>query len=187
MIAWRGAYPIPKAEDYTFIRAQLLDEYMASVDRVHVQDVLIECICRGGNWPTVFDTVLGQYRSLTLDEWVDRRVQWSSEKLLKRLTRECWKRIRKRIWERDGGVCHVCDRRMSFDIYQCGHIIDRVIGGCDRDSNLVAMCAPCNRYVKGFHRSHDEYQYWLGIDPAVADARAYARRHNNLFGQPVSS
>lgn len=78
---------------------------------------------------------------------------------LRRATSEDWSSIRRRIWIRDGGVCHVCTFGVVWE-YDCGHIIDRAVGGTDRDSNLVVMHGGCNQ-LKPPHRTREQYEAWL--------------------------
>ena len=60
----------------------------------------------------------------------------------RRGTLESWSVIRRRIYERDRGVCQICGRQTRIDgDYECGHIIDRYVGGSDRDDNLLWSCA----------------------------------------------
>lgn len=82
-----------------------------------------------------------------------------------------WDKLRKFVLERDGGRCFVC--RLSVgDDYECGHIIDRMVGGPDRASNLVAMHTMCNR-MKGVHHTREEVVVW--ITESHATVRKLAR------------
>jgi len=75
-----------------------------------------------------------------------------------------WNTVRKSIYARDGGVCHVCGDDVPREYYECGHIVDRCRGGSDRPSNLVCMCNVCNR-LKPVHATRDEYVRWA-TEPA---------------------
>jgi hypothetical protein len=75
-------------------------------------------------------------------------------------TDEPWRAIRRRIHERDGGHCGVCGLMVGPGEYDCGHIIDRMCGGSDRDDNLVTMCGHCNQ-AKPPHETLDEYRQWI--------------------------
>jgi 5-methylcytosine-specific restriction endonuclease McrA len=70
-----------------------------------------------------------------------------------------WDQTRQRIWERDGGVCQVCGDAIAWQQYECGHIIDRCVGGSDRPSNLVCMCILCNR-LNPLTKTRAEYLAW---------------------------
>jgi 5-methylcytosine-specific restriction endonuclease McrA len=70
-----------------------------------------------------------------------------------------WDQTRQLIWERDGGVCQVCGDAIEWREYECGHIIDRCVGGSDRLSNLVCMCIVCNR-LKPLTKTRAEYLAW---------------------------
>jgi hypothetical protein len=70
-----------------------------------------------------------------------------------------WDQTRQLIWERDGGACQVCGDSITWQQYECGHIIDRCVGGSDRLSNLVCMCILCNR-LKPLTKTRAEYLAW---------------------------
>jgi hypothetical protein len=82
-----------------------------------------------------------------------------------------WDQTRQLIWERDGRVCQVCGDSITWQQYECGHIIDRCVGGSDRPSNLVCMCIVCNR-LKPLTETRAEYMAWAHQDgPAMEIAR----------------
>ena len=70
-----------------------------------------------------------------------------------------WLHLRALVYERDHGVCQVCGDAIDRDSYECGHIIDRVVGGSDRLSNLVCMCITCNR-LKPLTETREQYIAW---------------------------
>lgn len=80
--------------------------------------------------------------------------------LVQRGTSESWSIIRSRVFARDRGVCLVCGLPILSDDWECGHIIDRCVGGTDRDANLVAMHTMCNR-IKPLHETRDAYFAWV--------------------------
>lgn len=51
-----------------------------------------------------------------------------------------WDRTRQRILKRDAGVCGYCGREATT----VDHIIAKVSGGTDDDSNLISCCVTCN-------------------------------------------
>ncbi len=71
-----------------------------------------------------------------------------------------WDTLRKHVYERDKGVCQVCGEWTAPEIYECGHVIDRCVGGLDELSNLVAMCICCNR-LKPEHATRAAYDEWI--------------------------
>ena len=71
-----------------------------------------------------------------------------------------WTALRTYVLERDRGRCFVCRMPIGEGEYECGHIIDRMVGGPDRASNLVAMHTTCNR-LKGVHESRQEFVVWM--------------------------
>jgi SOS response regulatory protein OraA/RecX len=70
-----------------------------------------------------------------------------------------WSHLRALVYERDHGVCQVCGDAIDLDSYECGHIIDRVVGGSDRLCNLVCMCISCNR-LKPLTETREAYIVW---------------------------
>ena len=105
---------------------------------------------------------------------VSRGVTEAAEKAAQRATRFTWQQIRQIIWERDQGICQVCGVSLLPELYECGHIIDRFVGGSDRLSNLVAMCVVCNQ-LKPFTESHDLYVAWASTGgPIWATAEMFA-------------
>lgn len=71
-----------------------------------------------------------------------------------------WEALRTLVWERDNGICQVCLEKILWEDYECGHIIDRCVGGPDHLSNLVVMCVLCNR-MKPVHETREDYATWV--------------------------
>lgn len=111
------------------------------------------------------------------DEWIDALIEHKKErerqrerifemipcmkadKAAARGTLLNWNRLRKLVWERDSGICQVCGRTLSWEQWECGHIVDRCVGGTDKPGNLVVMCIICNR-LKPLHVTHEDYEAW---------------------------
>lgn len=70
------------------------------------------------------------------------------------------KEIRRAAYNRDGGKCQVCKQDVDFDLFECGHIIDRVMGGKSELDNLVVMCLRCNK-VKPRHSNREDFDRWV--------------------------
>jgi 5-methylcytosine-specific restriction endonuclease McrA len=51
-----------------------------------------------------------------------------------------WRKIRKRILERDGYTCQACGGEAN----SVDHIVPRALNGGDDEWNLQALCTPCN-------------------------------------------
>ena len=47
-------------------------------------------------------------------------------------------RVKKRVWERDGGACVVCGRRTN--VMPNAHYISRAHGGLGIEQNIVTLC-----------------------------------------------
>jgi 5-methylcytosine-specific restriction endonuclease McrA len=103
---------------------------------------------------STIDQMKAQQRWLLEDE----PYRHAAEAALKGTTLS-WDQTRQLIWERDGGVCQVCGDSIAWQQYECGHIIDRCVGGADRLSNLVCMCIVCNR-LKPLTETRAEYIAW---------------------------
>lgn len=57
------------------------------------------------------------------------------------ITGESWRHLRLRVLVRDGFRCAYCGEGGAT---HCDHVMPRVRGGLDLESNLVAACAACN-------------------------------------------
>ena len=59
-------------------------------------------------------------------------------------------KLRRRVWEKRfpallQGTCLCCDVDLSYDCFECGHVIARCLGGPDHVDNLEPVCGSCNR------------------------------------------
>ena len=61
------------------------------------------------------------------------------------------KRIRDLVWKQYSNKtvdkCYVCSEMISFDNFECGHIIARSRGGSNKLENLKPVCGPCNKGI----------------------------------------
>ena len=118
-----------------------------------------------------------QEQHSSIGEWLDALAAWQerrdvvhrifqgealakADRAAQRGTSVDWEVLRRHIWERDKGICQVCGKRTVPEDYECGHIIDRFVGGSDRPTNLVVMCTGCNQ-AKPFHETREEYNEWM--------------------------
>lgn len=69
---------------------------------------------------------------------------------------EVWRRIRKRIFERDNYTCGYCDARGGR--LECDHIIPVAAGGSHDDENLITSCKPCNQAKRSKVVSVEEWR-----------------------------
>lgn len=51
---------------------------------------------------------------------------------------------RKRVYERDKGICAYCGKHVPFHGFHIDHVIPLAKGGNNEDSNLVVSCPSCN-------------------------------------------
>ena len=57
-----------------------------------------------------------------------------------------WEATRKRVLERDSGLCQACLRKNRVTIGdECHHVKPRAQGGSDDPANLTTLCGPCHR------------------------------------------
>lgn len=98
--------------------------------------------------------VLGVFRKF---EWVDRivyktqnNVNYINMNHISTDTRIKIKaKLRKSVWttynkDSINGVCQVCNDRVEYDTFQCGHIQSVFYGGHTMLKNLVPICGKCN-------------------------------------------
>lgn len=63
---------------------------------------------------------------------------------------------RKRVYQRDNGVCAYCKRRLSFEDFCIDHIIPLARGGNNEECNLTVSCMKCN--LKKHTMTADEFK-----------------------------
>lgn len=51
----------------------------------------------------------------------------------------------KRNGDKIQGVCYCCDKKITYDNFECGHIIAFAQGGETTVNNMEAICRKCNR------------------------------------------
>ena len=57
-----------------------------------------------------------------------------------------WQKLRRRILERDRGLCRVCARAGRVTLAaEVDHIVNKAAGGTDDERNLQAICRPCHQ------------------------------------------
>lgn len=72
---------------------------------------------------------------------------WSCKNAMRRtrrfkVTHVTWSR--EEIYERDHGICYMCNRNVPFDEYQVEHLIPLSKGGADAPYNIAVSCRGCN-------------------------------------------
>jgi len=53
-------------------------------------------------------------------------------------------RLNQRLWERDGGICGICGLPVDLADVEPDHVVQRMVGGSDDESNLRAAHRICN-------------------------------------------
>lgn len=58
--------------------------------------------------------------------------------------------LKSHVWERRNGKfkdgqCYVCDEKLSYSDFECGHVVPFCLGGTTDLDNLEPICTKCNR------------------------------------------
>lgn len=95
-----------------------------------------------------------------------------------------WKRVRKVVFARDGGVCMKCGNRVKAGDFHVDHIVPVAGGGDEWDlANLELSCAACN-LSKGV-KVEIEYVVLESAQPASNPQGKAGRRLCPVCGGPV--
>lgn len=95
------------------------------------------------------------------------------------------------IYDRTGGYCHICHKKLAFQNYACfgrrgaweiEHSVAHALGGTDRLCNLYAACIHCNRRKQ--HASTRTARRWNGqtCAPLSAERRRQLKNENAWAG-----
>lgn len=57
-------------------------------------------------------------------------------------------RHRLSLYKRDGGICHICDLPVPWELFSLDHIVPRSFGGCSARDNLATSHLSCNNERK---------------------------------------
>ncbi len=57
-------------------------------------------------------------------------------------------RVRLRVWDRAGGYCSMCRRKIAAETWECDHIRALVNGGTNSEDNLQVLCSWCHKSQK---------------------------------------
>ena len=56
------------------------------------------------------------------------------------------KRVKLRVWEREGGKCHRCTRKIRpGEAFVYEHVHALILGGENRENNIALSCAACGK------------------------------------------
>ena len=60
------------------------------------------------------------------------------------------KKVRNEVWQSHNGdliygTCYCCSENISFNNFECGHIIPHSKGGSSNKENLKPICSSCNK------------------------------------------
>lgn len=73
------------------------------------------------------------------------------------VTEREWRRLRDRVFARDGYACVYCRAKPPLGELQADHVVPRALDGRSTIENLATSCGPCNR-AKGASPLHE----WQG-------------------------
>jgi len=87
---------------------------------------------------------------------------------------EKWRAFRRRIWERDRGLCRLCGQPVALSpAMHIDHVVPRALGGPDHWDNLRIVHAACNQARRRHTRAREEVRH-------RPDGTAYTR-HTRSF------
>src|SRR5262245_6303698 len=86
--------------------------------------------------------------------------------------------LRKQIWAKTGGTCHVCGGRAGKR-WQADHVVPWKLGGTREVDNYLPICRECNR----LRWSHDPKVIRLVLRMGVY--AKHAIRHNTALGKEM--
>lgn len=103
------------------------------------------------------------------------------------------KEERQQVYEKYGGHCAYCGRKIEYKDMQVDHMIPLRLGGADDMSNYMPACRMCNHYkrgntLEGFRKmvetipeklERDSYIYRVGL--AFENVEAHDKRINFYF------
>lgn len=111
-------------------------------------------------WSVFFANIMRYEHIQDIESWVIENAEKALRPKRASQTTISWNKTRSLVYDRDGGVCDICQDKIEYEVYHAGHIIDRVCGGTDRLENLVCMCSLCNIVFKPLHETKEEYEEW---------------------------
>lgn len=91
--------------------------------------------------------------------------------------------LRQRIYERDQGICRICQLFIHFEEFQLGHLVDICVGGGHADENLTVMCGDCNDR-KPLHLTLQEFEQWNAV-PYPEKFFCYRPLKKKRFALPI--
>ncbi len=87
------------------------------------------------------------------------------------------KRLRFRIFQRDGFTCQYCGRQPPEVVLHLDHIRPVIEGGTDDELNLVTSCQDCNlgkgKQLLNKPQTPDANLAWLEMQQEIAELQAY--------------
>jgi 5-methylcytosine-specific restriction protein A len=62
-----------------------------------------------------------------------------------RMRLEQWRVLRQWVYERDGGLCQYCGRRVELHKCHCHHVLPLSENGSNHPTNLKTLCVDCHK------------------------------------------
>lgn len=83
-----------------------------------------------------------EYAVAKLNRWVSNIDQFEKQEF-ERMDNELFRKNRKIVYNRDGGACRYCGKKLGRS-YSVDHVIPKIQGGTSEITNLVLCCRSCN-------------------------------------------
>lgn len=82
-----------------------------------------------------------------------------------------WEKTRKRVLERDLGLCQACMRKGQVRVgNECHHIRPKAQGGTDADENLETLCHDCHEEADAIAAGRTtKKRYRVALDGTIID------------------
>ena len=87
---------------------------------------------------------------------------------------------RKSVWEKYGGRCAYCGRKIEYKDMQVDHMYPKANGGTDDFSNLMPSCRTCNHYKRA--ESLETFRKWISTIPQKLGERQYIYKVGMAYG-----
>lgn len=104
---------------------------------------------------------------------------------------KCDTRRLNEIYDRTGGYCHICHKKLAFQNYgafgrrgawEIEHSVPRALGGTDRLCNLYPACISCNRLKQQASTRAARCRNGQTRAPLSAERRKQRKNENTWIG-----
>lgn len=110
-------------------------------NKKNAEEIALKMAERRRSDPANAKTIAKRYRQKNKDKVLDRchvrRARIKNNGPVESISR-------KRVWERDGGRCWMCCRKVEFEDMHLDHVVPVSRGGVHTYGNVKTACEPCN-------------------------------------------